>query len=44
MNILEERLFNKFGHRFKVVRRDDNSFEIKVSIISVTVISKHENK
>lgn len=28
MNILEERLFNKFGHRFKAVRKGQNTFEI----------------
>ena len=28
MNILEEKLFHKFGHRFKVVRKSQNVFEI----------------
>ena len=36
MNILEERLFSKFGHRFKVARRDDNSFEIQELITFYT--------
>ena len=28
MNILEEKLFREFGHRFKVVRKSQNVFEI----------------
>ena len=36
MNILEEKLFKEFGHRFKVVRKNDNSFEIQELITFYT--------
>ena len=36
MNILEEKLFREFGHRFKVVRKNDNSFEIQELITFYT--------